>query len=63
MLSVVSVEILDSAGSVRHVTEEMNFDLEVQGLSGYDMHAGLTQDVFFVMQASIQMIKFCDFTE
>ena len=48
MLSVVSVEILDSAGSVRHVTEEMNFDLEVQGLSGFDIHAGLTQDVFFV---------------
>ena len=42
MLSVVSVEILDSAGSVRHVTEVMNFDLEVQGLSGYDMQAGLT---------------------
>jgi hypothetical protein len=42
VLSIVSVEILDSAGSVRHVTEEMNFDLEVQALSGYNMHAGLT---------------------
>lgn len=60
---MVSVEILDAAGSVRHVPEEMNFDLEVQGLAGYDIHAGLAQDVFFVMQASIQMIKFCDFTE
>ena len=42
VISIITVEIMDEIVSIRHVVEEMNFDLEVQGLSGYDVHAGFS---------------------